>query len=143
MIPDTLGAIIQKLRLNADLLALVNDRIATRHRYGLPPDQGGWQTNEPACTVHLDGGRIDQDLPLERLRVEIRCYAPTAAGAFEVYRAILSGCRSEREFVEVDGQRLLIYSFLPGSGPVLLPAPDLGMEMVSGFFEALVGEIGG
>jgi hypothetical protein len=123
---DPLEALIQTLYRDADINALVEGRIAERHKFG-----DGWERPSTAVQVQMDGGEPDLYVKWQRPRVEARCYAPTRPEAMALYLALVNFSRqTHREVVETSSGKALVYWFVMDSGPSLLRDPDVGMDFV-------------
>lgn len=144
---DPLEVVLQELRSDGALAALVGDRIAAKHRYGadapLDVAQGapGWSGGEAGLMVRLDGGEPELYGPLQNVRLEVRCYASSQRQAMQIWRRLVEISRNT-DRVEVDtGDGVgLLHELLQASGPSFLYDDTVGMDFVLSFFNASVGE---
>jgi len=136
---DPLETVLAWLRQDPALAELVGTRVAAKHRYG--DATNGWATSQASLMVRLDGGLPDLDAPVQPVRLEVRCYAPSQHGAMQVWRRLVEISRAtvRRAVLTASGSGLLHY-LLQASGPSLLYDPDVRMDLVLCFFEALVAE---
>lgn len=134
---DPLEAAIKFLRTRTELNAL-GDRIADRHQYGL---EGGWTQGDSSIVVILDGGTPDWYVEKHDIRLEVQCYARERADASDMDLSLLAISRAyERVTVTTSKGNALVYSFLPDSGPSILPDVDVDMERVLRFWRIQVSE---
>ncbi|MCZ6707014.1 MAG: DUF3168 domain-containing protein [Chloroflexi bacterium] len=113
---DPLAALLDHLRADPDLTALIDDRL-----YGLdrPRDAAG-----AALTATLRGGVARPGLPLADLRVEIRCWGGTGPDGPQRAIAVWRACRAAVNISHrAVGQTHLLWCLEDG-GPLLLRDPD-------------------
>lgn len=139
---DLFEAVIAFVRSDADLKTLVGERIAAKHRYG-----SAWEQGAAAVTLKLDGGTPSIYTPVQDLRIEARCYAPTPQAAFRIWRRLIEIGQDRRGVghrvrVNVSEGHALLHTWLQASGPSTLYDDALRMDFVLGFFLAQVGEDG-
>jgi hypothetical protein len=134
---DPIEAVIAHLKSDADLVALVGDRIDTKHRYG-----GAWdRTADAALVITPSSGAVELYAPMQDLELELLAYAPTQHDAMLVWLRLIELSRStDRAAVTVTGGDGLVYSLTQGSGPSLLYDDGVGMDFVFCLFIARVGE---
>lgn len=140
---DPLEAVIQWLRKDLALNALVADRIAAKHRYGDPtlatvPD---WSTANAGLMVRLDGGAVDLYAPLQAVRLELRCYAPSQWQGMQIWARLVELSRSgERFVVDTSAGAALVHQWQQASGPSALFDAEMSLDFILAFFNAVVGE---
>ncbi len=133
---DPLETVLKWLGQDAPLAALVETRLAAKHRYG-----DGWLVTQPGLMVRLDGGLPDLYGALQPIRLEVRAYAPSQVEAMAVWRRLVEISRTtERRPVLTSEGSGLLYRFNQASGPSLLYDNDAKLDFVLCFFEALVSE---
>ncbi|MCC6192262.1 MAG: hypothetical protein IT318_24790 [Anaerolineales bacterium] len=134
-------AVINLARQDADLNALVEQRIAARHKFGVK-GATGWPVPSAALQLRYDGGGTpDTYTRRSRLRLEARCYGESQAAAFQVYaRLIALTRRSTRVLAETGGVAALIDYLLPDSGPSFIQDPAAGVDAVLVFLKTAVAE---
>ncbi len=133
---DPLETVIAALALDEPLAALVGNRIAAKHRYGI-----GWSTGDAALTVYLDGGTPDLYRGQQTVRLEMRAYAGSQVAAMQIWRRLVQISRElSRRPVNTANGKALLYTMSQASGPTLLFDQDLGMDFALAFFEASVSE---
>lgn len=133
---NSLEVVIQYLKI----AGLSTDQIASKDRFG---DTSGWLIGSKAVIINLDGGTPDLYLPVQTLRLEIRCYSEDRYQALELLNEIITLSRStSREAVAVTGGTGLLYYLHQASGPSALYDDDLAMDFALMFFEAKISEIG-
>jgi hypothetical protein len=133
---DPLEAIIAHLQSDATLVALTGGRIAARHEYG-----SGWRAGDPALIVRLSSGVPERDLPLQTLRIEADAYGSDQPGAVAIWSRLVEVSRNtQRVVVQTSGGKALLHSLQQASGPSLVVDPDVGMDVVLCFFDAIVAE---
>lgn len=129
---DPLAAVIQYLK-GAGLSVT---QIAEKHRYG-----DTWLAGSRGIVVRLDGGNPEIDLPVQAIRLEVRCYAESSFYAMQVLGELITLSRSiDRESVVVGTDTALIYNLVQASGPSVLQDADITMDFALMFFEAEVAE---
>lgn len=133
---DPQEAVIRFLSNDAELKALVDTRIAAKHRYG-----AGWALGLAGLMVRLDGGLPNWYVPMQALRYEVRCYAASPVEAMQIWKRLVALSReTARAAVTVSSGAALLYRFLQASGPSQLYDADVKMDCVLCFFEAAVAE---
>ncbi len=134
---DPLETVIATLLLDEPLQALVGDRIAAKHRYGVE-----WTAGQAGIGVHLDGGEPDLYRPRQAVRIEVRMYAGSQAQAMKIWQRLVQISRywSGRQAVNTSNGAALLYALYQASGPSLLFDQELGMDFALAFFEAVVAE---
>lgn len=133
---DPLETVIEFLKTDAGLAALVSTRIAAKHRYA-----EAWTVGEAALVARLDGGDVQIYVPVQRVRIETQCYAASQVAAMAIWRRLVELSREgERWLVETSQGDALLHFFLQFSAPSLLWDFDVGMDFALCFFEVLVGE---
>ncbi len=138
---DPLETAIKWLQADAALGALVSTRIAAKHRYGLSVEQGGWGDSDAGLMVRLDGGSPDLYGTLQPIRLEVRCYATSQHLCSRTWQRLVEMSREcDRESVLTSTGSALLYRFNQTSGPSMLYDPDVKLDMLMCFFEALVSE---
>ncbi len=136
---DPLEAVIKWLAADAALAAIVSGRIAAKHRYADKRD--GWPIDQPGLMVRLDGGAPDLYATLQPIRLEVRCYAPSQYLASRTWQRLVELSReTDRQPVLTSGGPALLYRFNQASGSSMLFDPDLGLDFLMCFFEAMIAE---
>jgi hypothetical protein len=137
---DPLEAVMSYLRMDGALAALIGTRIAGKRRY-TDPGTTAWKTGDKALVLRLNGGRPNVDVAVHEVSIEARCFGGSQVEAMNVYMALVQCSRDgNREPVNTSTGQALLYSFLAASGPSMLWDPDVGMDFVLGFFDAMVAE---
>ena len=130
---NPLAAFIQFLKVPGNLSV---KQIAEKPRYG-----EAWKAGSRSVVVRLDGGTPDLDLPVQTIRLEVRCFAENPYHATELLNELITLSRiTDREAVVIGGESALIYEFWQESGPSLLFDDDLNMDFALMFFGAKVAE---
>ncbi len=110
---DALAAVISYLRTDADLALLIEDRIGSRHRYGLT--QSGidvWPNGSQALVLHPTGGEQPDDQAGQiRMRVQALGYGDDQTLASQVLDRVraISQAFIRTTTLCPDGQTALIY----------------------------------
>ena len=135
---DPVDAAVQYLKADTDLDSLVDGQIAAKHRYG-----EGWERDTNGLAVHLDGGLPELYVPMQKVRLEMRCYGPTTVEATKIWRQLVEMSRNDErvEITMANGDRALGYHFLQDSGPSLLYDRDLDMDFMMAFFQLTMCEL--
>lgn len=138
---DPLEAVLKWLQADAALAELVGSRIASKHRYGEGADSMRWSTDQASLTVRLDGGQPDLYVPLQNVRLEVRCYAPSQYLASRIWQRVVEVSReTSRQPVLTSGGAALLHRLNQESSASMLYDRDLGLDLVLVFLSALVGE---
>lgn len=133
---DPLETVLAYLAAEPALVALVDTRIAAKHRYAET-----WTRGQSAIMVRLDGGPPELYVNLQVVRLEARCYAASQAEAAEIWRALVGVSRAAcRESVPVTDGTALLHYLLQESGPSLLYDGEARMDFCLCFFGAAVSE---
>ncbi len=133
---DPLEIVIQWLRSDADLRGLVGDRIAVRHKYGMPDEASGpWPRSLAGLTVTPTAGATplrDNCRPSRRIRVEVVSYGPDPETAEPPIRRVLALADgfTRSEVVLADGAVGLLYAVDPDDSPAADREPDLALDML-------------
>jgi len=113
-----------------------NNQVAVKHRY---PDP--WLPNTAGIVVVPDGGTPNLYLPVQNLRLEIRCYEANSYLALTLLDQVMELARATgREQVIISTGTAMLYNFYQESGPSLLYDEDLNMDFALAFFSAKVNE---
>ena len=129
---NSLAAFIKFLKASS----LSTPQIAEKPRYG-----EAWAAKSRSIVVRLDGGEPDLDLPVQPIRLEVRCFAENPYYATELLNEVISLSRTtDREPVVLGSDTALIYGFWQESGPSLLFDDDLNMDFALMFFGAKISE---
>ena len=121
-IADEVLGLIEILQADADVSAITSGRI-----FGmtLPRDEAGRQPRA-AITIQPSGGPqtsfTSGTLPVQAVRVDIRCYAETIYLAGKIRRTVHR--RMRVLYREVSTSGILIHSANPAGGPTVLRDPD-------------------
>lgn len=133
---DPLEVVIAFLQRDTDLAALVGDRIASKHRYGET-----WTRGDASIAVRLDGGNPNLYVPLETMRLEVRCFGASAHEAMRIWRRLVELSRgTERVVVNVESGAALLHALLQDSAASTLYDNDVKMDFVMVFLRAMVSE---
>lgn len=133
---DPLEAVICYLRSNADVQAVVNDRVAAKHEYGT-----SWSVGDAAIIARADGGTPDLHVPIQILTVQLRCYAGSAVEAMDLWRVLVGVTRETlRESVATSHGQALLYWLHPTGGPVLSFDAEVNSDVAIVLCEANVSE---
>lgn len=131
---DPLETVIQYLKV----AGLSTTQIASKHRYG-----SGWAVGSLGIVVNLDDGTPDIDVPVQNVRLEVRCFASHRINALMLLHELDEISRStDRIAVTVSNGAALLYYFTQASGPSTLYDPDVKMDFALRFFEAKICEQG-
>lgn len=128
---DALEAILLWCKAQPGITALVDTRIAARHRFRLTSG-GGWEDTATALTVRLTTGETaDLDGASNRVRAEARAYGGSSAEALSVATALLNALngRNGRSVVTTPAGRALIYWLVADGGPSLDVDLDTGFDV--------------
>jgi len=137
MIIDPLEAVIEYVRRDSDLSALIGERVAGRHKFG-----DGWALPSKAMTLRYDGGPVDLYTERQTLRLEGRFYGERQSEAAKVWGRFNDLTRTaERKTVQTSTGTALIYWVKPTSAPSALYDPDLRMDYLLQFFDVAVHEL--
>ena len=129
---DPLAVVIQHLKS----AGLSVTQIAEKSRYG-----DTWAVGSRGIVVRLDGGSPEIDLPVQAVRLEVRCYAENSFYAMQVLGELITLSRSiDREPVVVGANTALLYYLVQASGPSVLMDMDISMDFALMFFEAEIAE---
>lgn len=130
---DALACVIQYFKA----AGLSTRQIAEKYRYG----NGGWAAGTPSLLVRLDGGEANLDLPIQEVRLEVRCYAQSSELAMQMLGELITLSRAtNREQVVTGDKNALLYWLLQDSGSSALTDEDLKMAYALMFFRARVAE---
>jgi hypothetical protein len=117
---------------------LSTTQIASKDRYGEV-----WPIPSAGVVVNLDGGTPEMYLPVQTVRLEVRCYGATRPEAMSLLMEILALARSTmREAVNTSGGNGLLYYINQDSGPTMQYDSEIGMDFALMFFEASICETG-
>ena len=140
---DPTKVVIKHIDNDAGITALVEDRVAPKHRYGGDGDDDWALKPFPvkAITIRADGGTPDVYTPVQVMRFEARCYGANPPEAMAVYQALVALTRStERNAVVTEDGSGLLYLFLMSSGPSMLYDTEIDVNYVLTFIDAAVHE---
>jgi len=133
---NPLEAVIQLLARDADMNALIEERVAAQHKFG-----DGWTLPSKALRVGLDGGSAELYVQWQRPRLEFWCYGESQAEALKVYLALVDlSRRTLREVVDTSTGHALVYWLNLVSGASLIRDPDTNLDVVIVYAEAAVAE---
>lgn len=136
---NALTAIMNYLESDADLVLLIADRIAAKHKYGA---SGGWTKGSKAVVLSQRGGDPNLYSEVQQLRLDARCYGDRQREASKVYDALIGITRAFlRTTVSTGGGVALIYQLQPDSGPDFQWDADLELDYVQLFLTAAVSEV--
>lgn len=147
-----LEATLAYLRQDADLVLLVGDRLAAKHKYGMG-DEGtvrrGWAATDSALTLAYDGPAGDPDTlscpdaAQLRVRLALRCWGASPLAADRVYRraAYLVDAFTRSLVLTSEGDRALIYQLQIVDGPYSEHDPDIHMDMIRLALHVAVGRM--
>lgn len=136
---DPLEAVIKWLAADPALVELVGTRIAAKHRYG--DSVNGWATTQAGLMLRLDGGLPELYVPVQAVRIEARCYAPSQVQAMAIWRRLVEISRdTSRQTVLTTEGGALLHALNQASGPSLLYDSDAALDFVMCFFETFVAE---
>lgn len=127
---EALETVIQVLK-NA---GLSTTQIASKKHYG-----DGWEVGSPAIVAALDGGDPDLYIPMQRVRIEVRCFAGSIYDAMKLASEVETVCRAiQRKTQAVTGGTALIYWINPASIKTPQFDADVKMDFALQFFEAAI-----
>jgi len=131
---NSLEAVIQYFKT----AGLSTTQIASKDRFGET-----WDVGSKAVVVNLDGGDPDIYLPVQNVRLEVRCFGQDRFQALQLLTEVITLSRStHRVSVAVTDGTALIYYINPASGPSALFDMDLQMDFALMFFESKIAEQG-
>ena len=138
---DPLAAVIALVKADVGLQALVEDRIAERHKFGLTTARA-WPTPAPALQLlPVPGTQPDREVGFQRLRLEARCYGDRPATAGEVYAALVALTRrTNRAVVPTANGAALIYFLLLDGTPESGFDDDIKIDVQRVYLVAEVAE---
>lgn len=117
---------------------LTTSQIASKERYG-----ESWVIPSASVIVNVDGGTPDVYLPVQTVRIEVRCYGATRPAAMSLLMEIVALSRSTmREAVITSSGTALLYYINQDSGPSMQYDYELGMDFALMFFETSICETG-
>ena len=122
---DPLEAVIAYLDSQPTLTALVEGRIAPKHKFAMT-GAGGWPTPAKAVLVRvIPGAPPDLYGGTARVRLEARCFGDGQVEAMEVYRALMDVVGQTKKCVVTlsNDQKALLYFLVPEYG-----SPEFGMD---------------
>jgi hypothetical protein len=133
---NPLATFIQYLKAQAAAGNLSTRQIAEKIRY-----TEAWKIGSKSIVARLDGGTPNVDLPVQAVRVEVRCFAENSFEASELLNEVIVLSRTaDRVPVTVGSDTALLYGFQQSSGPSQLYEDDLKMDFALMFFEVQVAE---
>lgn len=141
MIQDPLGASIAMLKANAGVSAIVGTRV-----FGIEVPESeivNWKTQARESVVLMPEGQIgngpgiDDDLQLQTMIIEARCYGPTMFEAAQLRLAVREAFKSLSRQVFV---QTLIHSAKPSGGPTPLRDADRDWPFMLESFTILASE---
>lgn len=141
---DGLTALIAYLGRDADLHALIGNRIAAKHKFAMDTNEmgilNGWSIPSKALVLSsIPGEPPDLDGGTERMRLEVRCYGESQAEAMRIYNQLIAiSTAFVRTTTEIGAGTAVIYWFVPDGSPVFDRDPDLAIDLARGFFRASV-----
>jgi hypothetical protein len=131
---DPLAAILQYLRNDNELNALVAGRIAAKHKFAMESASHlGWPVPSRALQVQLEAGATpDLYGGTQRIRLQCRCFGQRQQDAMLVYHALRRlTLQTERTVIALpDNQNALLYYLYQDSAPILLIDPDTKIDVV-------------
>lgn len=131
---DPLETVIAYLKWSG----LSTSQIASKDRYG-----ESWAILSAGVVVNLDGGTPEMYLPVQTVRLEVRCYGATRPAAMSLLMEIVELSRSTmRESVITSSGNGLLYYINQDSGPTMQYDGEIGMDFALMFFEASICETG-
>ena len=135
---DPLETVIAYLKWANQSSILSTSQIASKDRYG-----ESWAIPSAGVVVNLDGGTPEIYLPVQTVRLEVRCYGATRPEAMSLLMEIVALSRSTlRTAVITSSGNGLLYYLNQDSGPSMLYDSELGMDFALMFFEASICETG-
>lgn len=139
---DPLAAVLAYLGTDSDLNQQTSQRLAARHKFGMPTTANAWPSGSRALQVQLvSGDTPDIDTPRQLVRFEARCYGSSQQDAMKVYMALVGVTRRfQRTSVDTGNGRALIYYLVMDASPAPLQDPDTGTEMILTYLRAAVAE---
>jgi spore coat protein U-like protein len=133
---NPLATFIQYLKAQAAAGNLSTRQIAERIRY-----TGSWKIGSRSVVARLDGGTPNVDIPVQAVRVEVRCFAESPFEASELLNELITLSRTaNREPVTVGSDTAVLYGFQQSSGPSQLFDDNVKMDFALMFFEVQVAE---
>lgn len=141
---DPLATVIAYLMTQGELMALVDGRIAGKHRFALANaangDSRGWPTPAQALTLRYAGSDGPDPLNCDtqaqlRVRLEARAWGASQAEAAQVWGWLELVCRrfARTTVTTPDGADVLLYVLWPvGDGPQGETDPDTGIDYLRG-----------
>jgi len=137
---DPVETVIEHLRAQADLNALIVGRVAAKHKFGEVAGSD-WAFGAQAMQVWLAGGRPRLNTPEQAVVLEARCYGGSQADAWAVYGALVQVTRdTERTRVQVSAGFALLYYLTVAQAGAFGQDQDTGLDMVTCFLNAMVAE---
>lgn len=141
---EALQTIIAFLLTEVELGQLVGQRIAPKHQFSVDTTTlGGWPTPSKALQVtYVPGAGPDVSVPVQRCRLECRCYGSSQADALIVARALIAIVRGiETRFTVQTGDGLaLVYWLELDSTATFGQDPDVHVDYVQIFLKSAVHE---
>lgn len=134
-VADPLEALIAHLLTDGDLREFVSNRIAARHRYGLPV--GGWgqggEKGVPGLTITpVPGEEPDLDAGMMRMRGDARSYGATPAIAAKAINRLrqISNDFTRCVVILPSGEQMLLYWLVPDDSPEHGFDTDIKMDFI-------------
>lgn len=111
---DPVAAVIAYLRDAAEVDALVDGRVAAKHKFALADDGGAddaWPTPAQALRVQAQGGPVDLYTSLQTPDLAVTCFGGSQAQAMAVALAVVDVCRrTGRTLIPMgEGEAALLY----------------------------------
>ena len=138
---DPLAAVIAYLGTDAALGALIDGRIAAKHKFAMGTNDDtmlrGWPTSPPVQALQLSyaaGGTPDLYAGTSVVRLEARCYGDGQEEASQVWNQLAAICdATPRVTTETSAGKALIYYLVPDDSPQVDRDPDVNIDMIRGF----------
>lgn len=137
MPPDVVRAVIERLKADVTLDALVSGRV-----FGLqlPPAEAA-SMPRAAVVVVASGGAAQGETPLLQSRLDLRCYGATGYEAMSVWRAAYRALVPLRRQTAFTAAGVRVLDAALESGPIQAIEPEVDWPLVLGVFRLLVHEV--
>jgi hypothetical protein len=140
---DPLEAVLSLAQANADIAALVGNRVAAKHKFATKAGgPSAWTTPSKALVIRYDvGGQQELYIDNQCIRLAAECYGEDAQQAGRVYTAVIALFRvDDRRVAPTSQGNALIYWVVPDGTPLSTRNEDVQADMITVPLQACVAE---